>query len=814
MACDDFQVIADSPGGRLLLTLAEPELPWLSIMVATRTDRDLDLPRLGQLPRAVLVTADDLRFRSWEVERLFRDVYGRPLPPEDAARLTAKTDGWAAGLAMFDLVTRNRSVSERRRALDEMVRASRLVREYLVTEVLERVDPRTRDFLHRTSALGILSGPLCDQLLQCHDSTETLAELEHRELLTSPGADGVCRYHQLFQERLELELRELLGPQEARRWYRRCGLLLLDAGHVRAAFRAFVRGESWAEVEAVLAEHGGDVVDQPAVTLSEALPQVLRERDPWLALATARLLAEHGATARAVEAYDRMAALTEDAGLTDLCRRERSSVAVWLPDARPALTSVPGVIRAATQHGPRRLVDVALGLASGEAALAASVAAFLAGDTVAAEELLRDRAVPHVDPTDPQETGRLLTTEAAVSFLGAGEPGEETEERLTRLLDMCDALAPVWRRLAAGVAAASWADTDRLTTLVEEADADDDQWGAGLLRMLGGVVADSGPQLDRAEEIFAALEAPVLAHWTRCLRLLRSVPASAQAQALVDLRREGRGLGAQEVATAVHAVLRTQACTVHTVPVQVQAPPPPVLAIRLLGGFAVTVDGRSVDLRTIRPRARAILQYLSLNAGRPVHRDVLAGIHWRDTDPETGRRGVQVAVSALRSLLEPGRRRRSALIGRSGDAYVLLMPHGSTTDTQDLERLAHQVRSASRAGGDVEATMLAWARVRDLYQGDLLPEQGDAEWVVHERDRLRLLTADTLECLGRCLIEGGTVLEGISALRLALDLDRFRERTWRILIETYEAEGDQAAAARSRIAHRQALLDLGIESPE
>jgi ATP/maltotriose-dependent transcriptional regulator MalT len=101
-----------------------------------------------------VVDADDLRFRSWEVERLFREIYHQPLPPEDAATLSQRTGGWAAGLAMFHLLTEGRPPAQRRRALADLSRGSRLVRSYLVREVLGDLPAELREFLRRTSALG------------------------------------------------------------------------------------------------------------------------------------------------------------------------------------------------------------------------------------------------------------------------------------------------------------------------------------------------------------------------------------------------------------------------------------------------------------------------------------------------------------------------------------------------------------------------------------------------------------------------------------------------------------------------------------
>ena len=97
---------------------------------------------------------EDLRFRSWEVEQLFRAVYEAPLSPESAAALTRRTGGWAAGLQLFHLATAQLSRAERERAVGELSGRSRLIRSYLARNVLEGLDPARRRFLLLTSTLG------------------------------------------------------------------------------------------------------------------------------------------------------------------------------------------------------------------------------------------------------------------------------------------------------------------------------------------------------------------------------------------------------------------------------------------------------------------------------------------------------------------------------------------------------------------------------------------------------------------------------------------------------------------------------------
>ena len=306
---DDFHAVAGSAAEQGLARMIALAPPTLRVVLGARRVVGLDVAALRVYGAVHVVDADDLRFRSWEVERLFREVYHQPLPPEDAATLSQRTGGWAAGLAMFHLLTEGRPPAQRRRALADLSRGSRLVRSYLVREVLSDLPAELREFLRRTSALGVLTGALCDALLDAVGSQAVLEELEQRRLFTTTPDDGrQFRYHQVLLDHLELELTEHLGPAASRDWYGRAAELLLEAGEVPAAFRAYVRAEDWAAVEQLLHRRGAEVVAGPLGPLESMLPHGLVATDPWLLLARARRLAAEGALTEAVAAF-RLAAL-------------------------------------------------------------------------------------------------------------------------------------------------------------------------------------------------------------------------------------------------------------------------------------------------------------------------------------------------------------------------------------------------------------------------------------------------------------------------------------------------------------------------
>src|SRR5439155_1226173 len=83
--------------------------PSITFVMGTRALPGFNLSRLRVSGSLLEIGSEDLRFRSWEVEHLFRDFYREPLPPEELAELARRTEGWAAGLQLFHLATRSRS---------------------------------------------------------------------------------------------------------------------------------------------------------------------------------------------------------------------------------------------------------------------------------------------------------------------------------------------------------------------------------------------------------------------------------------------------------------------------------------------------------------------------------------------------------------------------------------------------------------------------------------------------------------------------------------------------------------------------------
>jgi DNA-binding SARP family transcriptional activator len=197
-----------------------------------------------------------------------------------------------------------------------------------------------------------------------------------------------------------------------------------------------------------------------------------------------------------------------------------------------------------------------------------------------------------------------------------------------------------------------------------------------------------------------------------------------------------------------------------------------------------------------------------MNAGRPVHREVLAAAFWPEADPAASARNVHVALSGLRKQLCPGDEAGCDALVREGDAYRLVVPPGGRVDLQDAEEALNQARAA-HARKDVAAETAAYRRAIDLAGGDLLPEDGPADWVVYRREETRTELAGAARALAEMLLDEDPN-GAADACATGLRLDPHHDGLWRLLIAAREKAGDQAAAATARQAYERVLGQLGL----
>ena len=230
-------------------------------------------------------------------------------------------------------------------------------------------------------------------------------------------------------------------------------------------------------------------------------------------------------------------------------------------------------------------------------------------------------------------------------------------------------------------------------------------------------------------------------------------------------------------------------------------PPGASVAVNLLRGFELVVDGARVD---VPASAQRVLAYLALRA-RPQTRAVVASTLWLDVPDQRASANLRAALWKLRDLRDRLVATRSAHIALSGEVAV------------DVRNLVAGARRIIGETADGPVPDVAEPGPFDLahLSGDLLPDW-DEDWILFERERIRQLRVHAIEALSGRLREAGRYAAAIEAGLAAVAAEPLRESAHRAVIDVHLEEGNLADARRQFEALRGALwesLEI-LPSPE
>ncbi|HWN00085.1 MAG TPA: AAA family ATPase, partial [Streptosporangiaceae bacterium] len=208
LVLDDYHLIDAQPVHTALAFLLDHLPPDLCVVLASRSDPPLPLARLRAAGQLAELRTGDLQFTAEEAVALLREAVGADLPGSAVAALTARTEGWAAGLQLAALSLRGQA--DPVRFVADFSGSHRYVLDYLAEEVLERQSEQVRQFLLETSVLERLSGSLCDAVTGQAGSQAMLDAIEQAGLFLVPLDEvrGWWRYHHLFADLLCARLQQ------------------------------------------------------------------------------------------------------------------------------------------------------------------------------------------------------------------------------------------------------------------------------------------------------------------------------------------------------------------------------------------------------------------------------------------------------------------------------------------------------------------------------------------------------------------------------------------------------------------------------
>ena len=270
LVIDDAHELGSSETLRQLGLFSMRAPDSLRLVLSTRRDLRLGLHRLRLEGDLTEIRADDLRFSLAEARALF-EAAGTPLSESALALLHARTEGWAAGLRLAALSLAGQEDAERFAA--EFSGSTRIVAEYLVDEVLDRLPDEVRQLLLRTSVLERVNGPLADLLTGGSAGEQILDELERANafVMSLDAQRSWFRYHHLFSDLLQVWLRRE-APGEVGALHLQAAGWLAEHGHAVEAVHHAQAGEDWGLATRLLSDSWlGLFLDGAGATAHELL---------------------------------------------------------------------------------------------------------------------------------------------------------------------------------------------------------------------------------------------------------------------------------------------------------------------------------------------------------------------------------------------------------------------------------------------------------------------------------------------------------------------------------------------------------------
>ena len=435
---DDLHHLSNAPLLSDLSTLVDVLPPNVHLVVSTRTDLPVAWSRHRLDPDLVEIRQTDLALDDVDAALLLEHISGRALGTDRVATLVTRTEGWAAGLQLAGMTLRLYPDSDE--FITQFSGDDRLIADYLSEEVLRSQPDDRRELLLAVSVLDRMCADLVSHLTDEPNAQIVLDELERESMFLVPldARRRWFRFHHLFRDVLRFTLRAEQPAAEAR-LLSRAASWHLGRGEVDAAMEYLLRARNWDVALDVIMDRGSEVLERGEMAtvirwISE-VPGVARagRRDVSLLLAFLEGLEGHAATAE-----DIVGRVVTDPDASDgerLCAEVfRALLVQWR--ARPEVS-----------------VDVA-------------------GRALGMLERIGDSPIPNIlNLTTPQSLETMAVVSGGRAHFYAGDI-DRARDWLERGLATVGATYPVWKISGLGSLALveAWAGaTGRASALSEEA---------------------------------------------------------------------------------------------------------------------------------------------------------------------------------------------------------------------------------------------------------------------------------------------------------------------------------------------------------
>ncbi|MGH2840788.1 MAG: AfsR/SARP family transcriptional regulator, partial [Solirubrobacteraceae bacterium] len=256
---------------------------------------------------------------------------------------------------------------------------------------------------------------------------------------------------------------------------------------------------------------------------------------------------------------------------------------------------------------------------------------------------------------------------------------------------------------------------------------------------------------------------------------------------------------------------REHAATAAGVLAELEQRARPPIRVESLGRFRVVRDGVPVAPSEWQSKkARDLLKLLVARRGRPAQRDTIMEALWPGGDPAKLTNRLSVALSTIRSVLDPERRLApEAFIASGRDAVALKI--GALELDVELFFTAANAGRASMRDGRAQTAREHFLAAEAIYGGDFLDEDAYEDWAAPVREEARAAYIEVAHALADDASAHDDPQAAQRYLLRALEKDPFDERAHLALVDALSAGGRHGDARRAYRGYAARMQELAIE---
>jgi LuxR family maltose regulon positive regulatory protein len=282
---DDYQELSETSPLHSVIRNGLTRIPQgINVMFVSRHDPLPGFSRLRASRNLGQLGGDDLNLTLDEFTNILKMTGKRKLTQKATNGLYKRLGGWPAGLIL--LLERERLLGSDISAFD--AESAEDIFDYFGEEILDKIDPETRNFYIKTSFLPRMTPQMAERLTGIERAGDILSYLSRRNLFTEKHfeTEPVYSYHPLFREFLQEQARSTLKKKELRNLMRDAADILADQQLYEDAADLFNLAQDWEGLMMLAVQRAPVLIAQGRHrTLCgwiEKAPFENRERNPWI----------------------------------------------------------------------------------------------------------------------------------------------------------------------------------------------------------------------------------------------------------------------------------------------------------------------------------------------------------------------------------------------------------------------------------------------------------------------------------------------------------------------------------------------------